>query len=261
MGAFITIISDYGSNSPYLSALKGAIYAKIPEINIVDISHSIKPHDTLQAAYILKNAISDFPENTIHLIAVDADYMLYRQILIIQYRSHYYIGADNGLFPLLFDEKPDRILSVKNELINKEDLFPEKNIFTLLARNIINKVEFELYTEPSVIKNIKQNIAPVVEDNLIRGSIIFIDGYGNAITNISKELFLKRNKENKRFVIFYRKRQKISKMSKLYSDVKNGDELALFNESGLLEIAMNRGNAGQLLGLEEGNQIFIEFYD
>ncbi len=257
--AFITLISDYGHNSPYVASLKGLIYSKIPNATIIDISHSIIPHDILQTAYILKNSSLNFPEQTINIISVDTSYTKHKQFLIIYHNKQYYIGADNGVFSLLFNEKPEEVYAVNENLISQEDLFPDKNIFISLAAKIIHGEDINSFTTPSKINNIKQNVSPVVEENLIRGSIVFIDGYGNAITNISRKLF--ENKIKNRFAIFYRRKDKISYISKNYSDVSNGTELALFNENGMLEIAMNTGKAGQLLGLNEGGQIFIEFYD
>jgi len=259
--SFITLISDYGQNSPYVAAVKGSILSYIPDAKIIDISHSVNPHDVLQAAYILKNSSSSFPEKTIHIISVDTSFAKHQHFLIIRSKNQYYIGADNGIFSLLFEENPDEIFEVNADLIDINDLFPDKNLFTKLASKILNGQDIKSFTSQSTIKNIKQNISPVVEENLIRGNIIFIDGYGNAITNIPKNLFEKKNIEKKRFAIFYRRKDKITYISKNYSDVKNGTELALFNESGLLEIAMNTGKAGQLLGLNEGGQIIIEFYD
>ena len=258
---FITLISDYGHNSPYVAALKGVIYSQLPDVQVTDISHAIKPHDVLQAAYILKNAAKYFPAGTVHIISVDTAFALHKQFLIVEYKNHFYIGADNGIFSLLFDEKPENILAVKPDLISADDLFPDKNLFAGLAIKMILHEDINTFAVPANIQNIKQNISPVEEENLIRGSIIFIDGYGNAITNITKKLFEQKVEGKKRFSVFYRKREKINYISKNYNDVKNGHELALFNEAELLEIAMNTGKAGQLLGLNEGGQVFIEFYD
>jgi S-adenosylmethionine hydrolase len=259
--AFITLISDYGHNSPYLAALKGVIYSTLPDARIVDISHSVNPHDILQAAYILKNTIRNFPEGTVHLIAIDTSYELHKQFLIAEHQQQFFIGADNGIFSLLFDEKPSKIWSVNDSLILSNDLFPEKNVFVEVAVRLIRKDDIHSFTTVSEIRNMKQHIAPVVEENLVRGSVIFIDGYGNAITNISTELFQQKMEGKQSFAIFYRRKDKITYISRNYGDVKSGYELALFNESGLLEIAMNTGKAAQLLGLREGSQVIIEFYD
>jgi S-adenosylmethionine hydrolase len=259
--AFITLISDYGHNNPYLATLKGVIYSALPDIQIIDISHAVNPHDVLQAAYLLKNTIKNFPKGTVHIIAIDTSFELHKQFLIVEYKQQFFISADNGIFSLIFDHEPDKIWAIKDNFISPNDLFPEKNVFVDIAVKLIRKEDFQSFSIHSEIRNMKQNIAPVVEENLIRGSIIFIDGYGNAITNITKELFSQKMENKNTFAIFYRRKDKINYISKNYSDVKNGYELALFNESGLLEIAMNTGKAAQLLGLREGSQVIIEFYD
>lgn len=259
--ALITLISDYGLNNPYIAALKGVIYSQLPDVTIVDISHAVKPHDVLQTAYLLKHSAHFFPAGSIHLVCVDTAFSLHKQFLVVQYRQHIFIGADNGIFSLLFDAEPERVLAVQPELISPDDLFPDKNVFAPVAARIIRGEDFNSFTVPAQVNTVRQHISPVIEEQFIRGSIVFIDGYGNAITNISRELFTQKMQNRTRFAIFYRRREKITYISRNYHDVKNGYELALFNEAGLLEIAMNTGKADQLLGLSEGSQIMIEFYD
>ncbi|MFI5222216.1 MAG: S-adenosyl-l-methionine hydroxide adenosyltransferase family protein [Bacteroidia bacterium] len=259
--AFITLTSDYGISTPYAAALKGAIYSAFADAKIVDISHSVKPHDILQAAYILKNAVPHFPQNTIHFIAIETSIALHKQVLVVENKGQFFIGVDNGIFSLLFESAPEKIFSVKPEFISEEDLFPEKNLFPVIALKILKEEPIFSFADIAEIKNIKQNIAPVEEGNILRGNVIFVDGYGNSVTNISRNLFEKTNSGKARFSIFYRRNDQIKYISRNYHDVKNGSELALFNETGLLEIAMNTGKAGQLLGLKEGSPIFIEFYD
>lgn len=259
--ALITLISDYGLNSPYVASIKGAILSANQNLTIVDITHSIKSHDVLQAAYILKTASRNFPDGTIHIISVDTSLLIHGQFLVVVYNKQYFIAADNGIFSLLFNENPEKVYAINHDLINQSDLFPDKNLFTKIALKILNNEHFDTFLTQSQIKNIKQNIAPVVEENLIRGNIIFIDGYGNAVTNISRKLFEQKLIGGKKFSIFYRRKQKINRISKNYSDVKSGNEVALFNEEDLLEIAMNTGKAEQLLGLKENNPVIIEFYD
>lgn len=259
--AFITITSDYGNNSPYSAAVKGAIYTQLPSAQIVDISNMVTPYNVLQAAYLLKQVVWHYPLHSVHLICLDTNFAANAQYIIAESDGQYFIGADNGIFSLLFEKTPATFYLVKKEFINEDDLFPEKNLFTFLAIQLINGIPVTNFADPGEIRNIKQSLMPVIEESLIRGNIVFVDGFDNAITNISKSVFEDKLATKASFKIFFSRKLSIDYISKNYNDAKEGSELALFNESGFLEIAMNAGNAGQLLGLKTGASINIEFYD
>lgn len=259
--AFITITSDYGNNSPYSAAVKGAIYTQLPSAQIVDISNMVSPYNVLQAAYLLKQVVWHYPLYSVHLICIDTNYASNGRYIIAESDGQYFIGADNGIFSLLFENTPAKFFIVKEQYITKDDLFPEKNLFTFLAIQLINGTAISELAIAGEIRNVKQSLMPVIEESLIRGNIVFVDGYDNAITNISKDIFEKKLAGKNGFAVFFSRKLTINYISKNYSDVKDGSEVALFNESGYLEIAMNSGNAGQLLGLKMGAPINIEFYD
>jgi S-adenosylmethionine hydrolase len=259
--AFITITSDYGSNSPYSAAVKGAIYTQLPAAQIVDISNMVSPYNVLEAAYLLRRVVWHYPLHSVHLICIDTNHASNGQYIIAESDGQYFIGADNGIFSLLFENTPARFFTVKEQYITRDDLFPEKNLFTFLAIQLINGTSVTELAAPGEIKTVKQSLMPVIEESLIRGNIIFVDGYDNAITNITRDIFEKKLATKGSFAIFFSRKLTINYISKNYSDVKDGSEVALFNESGYLEIAMNAGSAGQLLGLKMGASINIEFYD
>jgi hypothetical protein len=259
--AFITLTSDYGTNSPYAAAVKGAIYAQLPNATIIDISHNVSPFNLLQASFLLKQVVWHYPIQSIHLICIDANLSNHKQCLIAYADGQYFIGADNGIFSILFPNHQVQFYAVKETLIQTNDLFPEKNLFAYLAIQLVNNIPISDLAIETTPRTIKQSLMPVIEENLIRGTIVFVDGYDNAITNISEQIFYEKLKAKKGFVIYFKRKLQIAYISKNYSDVIEGNEVALFNESGFLEIAMNAGKASQLLGLQLGAHINIEFYD
>jgi S-adenosylmethionine hydrolase len=259
--AFFTITSDYGNNSPYAAAVKGAIYTQLPTAQVVDISHTVGPYNVLQAAYLLKQVVWHYPLHSVHLICIDTNLAANNQFIIAECDGQYFIGADNGIFSLLFEKNPARFYIVHNEFVQQDDLFPEKNVFAFIAIQLSKGTPVSKFAKPGEIRNIKQSLTPVIEENLIRGNIVFVDGFDNAITNITRDVFENKLIGKTSFKIFFSRKLSINYISKNYSDVVSGNELALFNESGHLEIALNAGNAGQLLGLKSGAPINIEFYD
>lgn len=257
--SIVTLTSDYGLGGLYQASVKGSLYTMLPQINVVDISNQIRPHDIVQASFVLRQTAYSFPLGSIHLICVDIDYK--RNIIVAQNKGHYFVGSDNGIFSLLFGaEDSPSFYILESTFIPANSAFLEKNAFPLLSKAILDNRLSDV-AQVGLPQVHKQFQVPVIDENTIRGSIIYIDGYDNAITNIDKELFHQRLANKSSFALFYRRKMKIDKISLTYNDNKPGSELAFFNSMNLLEIAMNAGNAGQLLGLSVGSPVIIEYYD
>jgi S-adenosylmethionine hydrolase len=254
----ISITSDFGSDSHYVAALKAHILQVLPSASILDISHNITSHNILQAAFVVRNSYKNFPEGSVHLIAVDSNIHKYKKYLVLEHAGQYFITSDNGIADLLFDVDPSSVWQFADELIVKEDLFPEKNIWSKVAAVLITKQKFETFLRPYAGHRKMQSLKAVVSDDKIITSVIFIDSYQNAFLNISKSEF-EREQNGRKFKLYYAPRHPITKISNTYTDVPEGDELILFNENGYLEIAMNKGKAASLLGLKLGNQVIVEF--
>ena len=259
--AIITLTTDLGTKDHYVGVLKGSILSECPEVTIVDTSHEIPTYDILKAAYTLKNAFSDFPEGTIHIIGVNPEISEKAVSLVVVHKGQYFIGADNGIFSLIFEEKPKKMVEI-GIMVNPDALtFPTKDIFTKAACHIIKGGTLEMIGKVTTEWNEKGLFRAVSLENIIKGMVIHVDHYGNVITNIDSDFF-KTFGQGRDFKIEFRRGDyDITSISKVYSDVPEGEKLALFSSSGLLEIAMNKGNASKLLGMRESDIVRIEFYD
>ncbi|NQV75399.1 MAG: SAM-dependent chlorinase/fluorinase [Bacteroidetes bacterium] len=256
--AIITLTTDLGHKDFYQAALKGSILSQLPNANIVDISHDVSAFNIPQAAFILKNAFYYFPKGTVHLIGIDSVFNEKTRYLGLSYRGHYFVGSDNGIFSLLFDEKPTEIV----ELNIMQDLkylhFPLSDIFPKAVTHLAKGGKLtDIGLSVSGIEE-KMTIQPVIERDIIRGSVIYIDSFQNIITNITKEIFttVQRNRD---FTLFFKRNESISLLSWHYNEVPEGEKLCLFGISNHLEIAINKGNASGLLGLHLGDIVRIEF--
>lgn len=259
--AIITLTTDLGTKDHYVGVLKGAILSQCPDATIVDISHEIPTYDILKAAFTLKNAFADFPEGTIHILGVNPEISEKAVSLVIGHQGQYFVGADNGVFSLIFEEKPAKIIQV-DIMVNPDALtFPTKDIFTKAACHIAKGGTLEMIGKPATEWNEKGLFRAVSLDNIIKGMVIHIDHYGNIITNIDYNFFHAFGQGRDFKIEFRRGDYDITNISKVYSDVPEGEKLAIFSSAGLLEIAMNKGNASKLLGMKESDIVRIEFYD
>ncbi|MDR3694879.1 SAM-dependent chlorinase/fluorinase [Mucilaginibacter sp.] len=258
--AIITLTTDLGDKDIYQAALKGSILKLLPSVNIVDITNSVAAYNIQQAAFILKNSFYYFPEDTVHLIGIDTVYNEETRYLAIRYKKHYFVGADNGIFSLMFDTEPDEIF----ELNIMQDLkflhFPLADIFVKAACHLANNGKLsEIGLRVDEIEK-KMNLQPVIEKNLIKGAVIYIDSFQNVITNITKDFFTS-VQQGRRFLLSFKRNETINHLSWHYNEVPEGEKLCLFGISDHLEIAINKGNASGLLGLNLGDTVVIDFQD
>ncbi len=256
--AIITLTTDLGDKDIYLAALKGSIYKLLPTVNIVDITNSVSAFNIQQAAFILKNSFHYFPDGTVHLIGIDTVYSDETKYLAVRYKNHYFVGADNGIFSLMFAGDPDEIFEINIMQDLKFLHFPLADIFVKTACHLASGGDVNQIALPVTSIEKKMNLQPVLEKNLIKGMVIYIDSFQNVITNITKDLF-NQIQQGRQFVLTFKRNESINHLSWHYSEVPEGEKLCLFGISDHLEIAINKGNASGLLGLNLGDSVIIDF--
>lgn len=265
--SIITLTSDYGTKDFFVSAVKGTILSEEKNAQIIDISHDIAPFNLPECAYIVKNAYKHFPKNSIHIIAIDTEKQKNKKHIAIYVDQHYFITTDSGLLSLIFPHtKPTEIVEINIAGDYATELFPAKDIFAKVACHILRGGKLNVIG--SKIDTFKSFMTPnPVEINngqSLVGEVIYIDRFGNIITNIKKDLFTQK-KGDQNFVIHLPRGKEVSMIHQTYNDVSESEIVILFNSSSLLEVAINRadknaiGGASTLLGIKEGDQIIVNF--
>lgn len=260
--AIITLTTDFGLKDNYVGAIKGAILKELPSVSIVDISHLVKKFDIAEAAFILRTAYKDFPDGTVHVIGVNSESTLKMPHVAVLYKKQYFISTDNGIFSLIFDANPDKVVELS--ILQETDAltFPTKNVFAKAACHIARGGALEIIGKPINKLTKSVNLRPFSEGlNVLKGVVIYIDDYENIITNITKQQFYEFSKGRKFNIFFRRLEYKINTISINYNSVIQGERVALFGTSGFLEIAINGAKAKGIFGLTIRDVIRIEFYD
>ena len=257
--AIITLTSDWGLKDHYLASVKGALLGRMPDAIIVDITHLIPPFDIGQASFILRNCWKSFPKGTVHIVGINTEASLQTPHVAIAMEGHYFIGADNGIFGLIFDRQPDAIVELEIPQDGSTFTFSTRDVFVKAAVHLARGKDIEELGESRQTLNVKEHFNPVINEQGISGKIIYIDRYENVFTNISKELFLKVAANRKITIELGYTRYKLTRISEAYGDVPEGEILALFSSTGLLQIAINKGNAAGLLGLSLDQAVRIVF--
>jgi len=274
--AIITLTTDFGLKDHFVGAIKGTIYSELEDAKIVDISHSISPFNIQECAYILKNSYHAFPKGSIHIVGVDAEPTVENPHIAVYVDGHYFIGANNGVVSLITAEiQPDKVFEIKLPDV-LHGAFPVLEVFVKVACHLARGGKLEVVGKPFNDLKILKEFSPRVTNNgnTLTGSVIYIDNYGNVITNIQKGLF-EAYRKGRKFEINARNKR-ITEIHNKYSDIVNfnlekgrrkgpGDLLALFNSSDYIELAIYKSNlqtvggASTLLGLDYRDTIIINF--
>ena len=263
----ITLTSDYGPERFYAGILRGALLSAIPDANVVDLTHDVRKYKSSDAALILRSCVKHFPKGTIHIIAVSTEATAETPHRIVRIEDQYFIGADTGVFHLIFGKEPDAVFDLSNMMADYDyPTFPERSIFVPAAAHLARGGIPELLGRPASLASSKSLLKPVYADHVLTGHVIYVDGYGNCITDIDHKLFKEVGTDRSFVIVMRSSRSDIRKIHTRYSEVPVGDSVAIFNHLGLLEIAVNRaaptdGNVGAsgLLGIKLDDVIRIEF--
>jgi S-adenosylmethionine hydrolase len=279
--SIITLLTDYGLKDHFVGALKGKIMSQLSDVMLIDISHEVDPFNVAQASYLIEAAYSSFPKGTVHLIGVDAEMNKENKHIAMHWNGHYFIAADNGILSILTQKiTPEKIyvINIHDRLdLDATDLDVFVTVATHLAKgglpNVIGK-------EISTLKEVTQLQASVEDNSVIKGCIIYIDHFGNVVTNISKKLFLEIG-QGRPYEIFFnakaiiKRKLPIKTIYPKYSDIINnedfsnhiydGQRVAIFNEANYLELGVFRSNpktvgcAASLFGLNYRDTVEIIF--
>ena len=245
----LTLTSDIGVQDFMPAAIKGQIMQADPSFNIIDVTHLLSPFNYPQAAYVCRNAIKNFPAGTFHLILINLFDEKCDHLLLVEHNGHYIGCADNGLITMILEEIPQKITALTLEKNQPRNVLYCTGVFAKAFSKLAEGIPFSEIGYHDISIKVKNPLRPMLGNNWIEGQIIFIDNFENVIVNISKEEFEEQRK-GRRFSIVFKRDESIEKISETYADVPEGEKVALFNAAGYLEIAINKGNAAGLFGLQ-----------
>lgn len=252
----VSLITDYGTQDYYLAELKTAIYRRAGIVQLLDVSHRVESHDISTAAYFLENIIQKLPKGSIHIVSVNNYYIKKPDFLVFKHTDQYFVGPDNGLFSLVFEDFEQqelfKIEGVKHQISDLKELYAH-TVASIVHGFPLSEIG-NLHTTPTL----KLKIRPVINSDHVRATIIHIDHYENVIINLKKEDFM-RLRNGRSFYLYYKQHDPISQISNHYADVPTGEVLCRFNSMGYLELAINMGRAASMLNLAKNETIQIDF--
>ena len=255
----ITLMTDFGASDHYVGVMKGVILNINPQVQIVDITHAIPPQDVHAAAFLIDSAYRYFPTGTIHVVVVDPGVGSERRAIVCQTKTAYFVCPDNGILThILQNEKHVHTVAAENStyfLPQVSNTFHGRDIFAPVAAHLSCGVPMDVLGNPVAQPIQLPILRPEVTDNTIIGQIIWIDSFGNLVTDISLEILDALEERNS--VVICAGGVRIDHLNRSYSESAVGEVLAIVGSFNRLEISINQGNAAQVLGLKRGDTITI----
>ncbi|MDR3570527.1 MAG: SAM-dependent chlorinase/fluorinase [Syntrophobacteraceae bacterium] len=259
-GPVITLLSDFGLEDHYVAAMKGVILTICPGARPIDITHLIAPQDVRSAAFVLYSTHGYFPQGTIHLAVVDPGVGTERRPVAIRMGSSYFVGPDNGLFSLILKRETgwearelDNVSFWRNPVSNT---FHGRDIFAPVAAHLAAGAPFEMVGGVCGLVSAPWGEPEVGKDS-VKGEVIHLDRFGNAITNVLLEVLEKKAQAKKWEVLAGKGAVSIQRS---YAMVPTGEALALAGSTGFIEIAVNGGSAASKLELRPGSEVAFRLF-
>ena len=258
----LTLTTDFGSKDAYVAAMKGVILQSCPEARLVDVTHEVAPQDVMEAAFVLRQAVPFFPEETVHLVVVDPGVGTERRPVALRAGDHFFVGPDNGLFSLVLDGEPPEALVALDapdhwRTPEPSSTFHGRDIFAPAAAHLAAGRPLEALGSPIDALDTLRWALPITDAQGIQGWTVHVDHFGNCITNIPHTLFEKHR--DGRPVKCYAGGTILSGVAPTYGAVAEGEPLLVFGSSGFLEVAVSGGNASKLLGIQKGESVNVVF--
>lgn len=270
----ITLTTDFGTEDGYVSAMKGAMLDICPEARFVDITHEISPQDVMEAAFVLRTACPYFPDDVVHLVVVDPGVGTDRRAVALRANDQWFVGPDNGVFPLVLDQAPfEAAVELNAPDFWRSDVpsttFHGRDIFAPAAAHLAaGRAVHEIGTPLDTLEPLRW-AGPSTGADTVQGWVVHVDHFGNCITNIRRSTLADAaglddaHPPHEALPPFklYAGTTVLHELQPTYGAVPEGDPLLLFGSTDHLEVAANGGNAAALLDIRKGDSVKLLFED
>jgi len=259
----ITLTTDFGYRDPFVGIMKGVILGINPSATIVDITHDISPQNILEAAIMIEMGFASFPPRTIHTVVVDPGVGSLRRPILVIADQYFFIGPDNGVFSQIYKSRHDilKVIHITSEhyfMPSVSSTFHGRDIFVPVAAWLSKGIEaskFGVSINDYATVKIPAPVKPA--KNIIEGEVLYIDRFGNAITNIKTQEIERLHSSNPEGTPRVLARGKEAPFTKHYSQAKSSELSSLINSFGFLEIFVFKGSASSDFGINVGEKVGV----
>lgn len=267
-GQVITLTTDFGLKDPFVGIMKGVILGINPDVRIIDLSHNISRHNILEASQIISMSYRYFPQETIHVVVVDPGVGSGRRPILVTTGDYYFIGPDNGIFTPIYEDMKSESFTVIH-LTSKHYFLPingstfhGRDIFAPVAAWLSKGID-SLKLGEEIMDYVKiPSIKSIIKDNrTIKGNVITIDAFGNAITSITKDDLQRLSATLSRDKLKIICKDREVDIVDYYAEAEASRLSAVINSFGYLELFVYRGSASKKFNINIGDSVSIILLD
>ena len=260
----ITLTTDYGTSDHFVGVMKGVILSINPEVNIVDLTHSVLAHDILDGALAIGQSYRYFPPKTVHVVVVDPGVGTARRPILVAGDQHYFVAPDNGVLSSVYEQSESlHVWDIISEHYFRQPVsktFHGRDIFAPVAAWLTKSWQTSSFGEP-ITDFVRFGIPKAKRTgNTIQGSVLHADHFGNLITNITAE-DLPQLAAGEGEITISAGNGQATKVVETFAQGAAGEVVGLMGSSGYLEISVNKGNASRTLGAGRGAEVTVELKD
>lgn len=260
-GRVIALLTDFGLDDNYVGTMKAVIAGINPRAHVIDLCHGVRSQDIIGGAFLLASSYKFFPRGTIFVVVIDPGVGGERKIVCMETSDYIFLAPDNGVLgPVMEREEAHMLVEVSNTrffLPHISSTFHGRDIFAPVAAHLSLGVRpARLGSRLKETKRIHFPKPEVSPDGTLKGEVIYVDRFGNLITNIDRKLIGEIEPHVISIAIYDRK---IERLSTTYQDGRVGELVALIGSSGHLEVAINGGSASKLLNCSCGEKVTVTF--
>lgn len=249
----LTFLSDFGADSHYLASFRGAMHRACIDLPFIEITSGIEPFDIVEAAYLSSMVYQDFPEGSIHILATNVVATSFLGHLAAKYNGHYFLAPDNGILSLIFGENFDEYYLISTEKYEQKI----QNVYIPFIEILRENSDLAAVAPKANSIVLKTKQLPTNDGLELRGTVLFVDHFGNAYTNISKIGFYC-FVNNSSYEIVLSRHTSLFHVSENFADVEAGDTLGYFSDHGFLVLAIKQSNAKNMLNLRKSKPVIIK---
>jgi len=259
-GCLIALITDFGEQDWYVGTMKGVIKNIAPEAEIIDVCHQVPAQSVVAGAFVLRNAYEFFPAGTVFCVVVDPGVGTRREAIVASDGKYFFVAPNNGVLALVAKEAKDwqvhRITRRKFLLPSVSATFQGRDVFAPVAAHLARSKEIAAFGPPLKRFVTLKGLQPRrVGRNVLVGKVLYIDTFGNLITNVRREELLRLGCTGAATIAVSGKT--LHGIHKTFGSVRRGQALAYWGSSGWLEIGVNHGNAAEVFQARVGTVVEV----
>ena len=257
----ITLTTDYGTSDHLAGVLKGVILRILPNATVVDINHHVAPFDVLDGALTIGTAYGFFPPRTVYVVVVDPGVGTARRPIIASAEQQYFVAPDNGVLSMVYDRDPGAIVrhvTAEHHFLSPvSNTFHGRDVFAPVAAWLAKTFQTEAFGEE--ITDFVRFVLPRPKPagTALKGVVLRVDAFGNLMTNFTAEDLPAAAVESGKIKLQVGGKA-VERLAQNFAEGASGAPVAILGSSGYLEIAVNKGNAARVLGVNRGAEVTIE---